>query len=595
MSAVIPVSVMRAIRLARQRLILNLLIRQLAVAWCLVLVLGIGGFLAEPWLRPSESPSFRWWALAGAGLLATVGAILSTVRWAPTLTRSALELDARFDLRERLTTIVMLRPDDLATAAGQALLADAEQRITPLALTSRFPLQPGWPAKLLPFLAITLGMIAWLYDPAMLSPDPILGGDSGPVAVAAAGSTTPAPPVARQTQPQAPSTRAAKSEELKALEEELDRLTARPAGDRQPESPEAAREKLKELTSLEERVKQFHQQQFAKLAQMEWQFRELDTLQQKQAIPGGPAQPLTEALSQGDLQKARETVDDLRKKAQAGGLSDKEQQQLNQQLNELHNELQRLARSNERDQKLQELIEEAKRQGRDVTALEREREQLRQESEPARNAIRKLADQLKKAQEAASQENLAELAKELEKTEQQLADLQEEIQDLDQTEEILQRLKQERQVACEACEKKAGQGEQGDSAKSSANPGNNDAANESGGNSLAKTGKGNGAGLTNRPNAGGIGAGQRPDNPNAQGQEAEQRIRGLFDPRGRKTFSGSIRGAAFSKQTTTEIGPAIQQAIQEAPQAAEMQRLPRDAKDAIREYFQNLGQQSPAP
>jgi len=610
MTAVIPSPVFRALRIARIRLILNRLLQRLALAWCVVVGFGIVGFLAEPWIRASELTADRWWLLALVWIFASIAVILQTIRTAPSLSRSALELDARCGLQERITTLILLRPQDVATPAGQALLTDAEKRVAELNVASRFPLEPGWPAKLLPLLLITLGLIAGLYHPrGSSSASAETAENSGTEQSIATAKSTPSTPASPpRTRPEPASLKPAQSEQLKELEQEIAHLMAATVADRTPENPEAAREKLKKLTSLEDRVKQFEHQQFAKLAEMERQFRELDALRQKQAFSAGPAQPLAEALAQGDLQKARQTVEELKKKAQAGGLSEAEQRQLSEQLNQLQHELQRLAGSSSRERELQQLIDEAQRQGRDAEALEREREQLRQETEPARKAIKQLAEQLQRAQEAASRKSPAELANELEQFNQQLKQLQGELDDLDQAEQLLEQLKQQRQAACEVCEKNSEQGQQSGSANSARNPASpgNLASNASAAaeqnsaaqNSAAASQPGRGSGTstsmsaTNAANIGGIGAGQRPDNPNAQGQQVERRIRGLFDPRGKKVFSGSISGAAFSPRTTAEIGPAIQQAIQEAPQAAELQRLPRDAKELIRDYFQNLGQQT---
>ena len=70
-------------------------------------------------------------------------------------------------------------------------------------------------------------------------------------------------------------------------------------------------------------------------------------------------------------------------------------------------------------------------------------------------------------------------------------------------------------------------------------------------------------------------------------------VRGLFDPKGQKTYGGGTKGPAFKKATTAELGRAIQTAAQEAPKAVDSGRYSRDAKDTVKEYFQNLGGQSP--
>ena len=60
----------------------------------------------------------------------------------------------------------------------------------------------------------------------------------------------------------------------------------------------------------------------------------------------------------------------------------------------------------------------------------------------------------------------------------------------------------------------------------------------------------------------------------------------------REQFTHHTKGNAFKKATTNELGQAITEAAQEAPKATDSQRLPRDAKDSVKEYFQNLGGQN---
>ena len=39
----------------------------------------------------------------------------------------------------------------------------------------------------------------------------------------------------------------------------------------------------------------------------------------------------------------------------------------------------------------------------------------------------------------------------------------------------------------------------------------------------------------------------------------------------------------------------IRQAVQDAPDAVEVQRLPKAARDLVKEYFEKLGNQAPGP
>jgi hypothetical protein len=88
--------------------------------------------------------------------------------------------------------------------------------------------------------------------------------------------------------------------------------------------------------------------------------------------------------------------------------------------------------------------------------------------------------------------------------------------------------------------------------------------------------------------------GNRPENKDAKTKEGdEKRVRGFFDPKGRKTYGGSTTGPAFKKASSAEMSKEIQQAVQEAPEAVEVQRLPKAAQEMVKEYFEKLGGQAP--
>lgn len=84
-------------------------------------------------------------------------------------------------------------------------------------------------------------------------------------------------------------------------------------------------------------------------------------------------------------------------------------------------------------------------------------------------------------------------------------------------------------------------------------------------------------------------SGRRKENRDAKTESKDERLTGLFDPRGKKSFGGSVKGPAFTKRSAAEMGKEIQEAVQEAPQTPDVQRLPRDAQAAVKEYFEKIG------
>ena len=64
-----------------------------------------------------------------------------------------------------------------------------------------------------------------------------------------------------------------------------------------------------------------------------------------------------------------------------------------------------------------------------------------------------------------------------------------------------------------------------------------------------------------------------------------------FNPKGQKIFDGYAPGQAFKKKPGVEMVGDIKQAAQEAPDAIEVQRIPKAARDMAKGYFKNLGGQ----
>jgi hypothetical protein len=580
MSALLPLE--RSVARARRRLFVQSLVNALVSGWAVGLGVGLGWVLAEPWVLDSP-PAWAKWAVAGGTVaLGTLVAVWRAVRVTPTREATALEIDTRFGLRERVTTALTLAERDAASPAGQAVVADAAAKVAPLKVADRFPVRVRWHALMVPALAGCLVAAAVFYhpDPARIQAsedDPATkkAGDAAKIATNAQKKAVPF------TKPKAPDDAdRARSEKMKDLENELDKLAEKWAKDPFADTPEKQREKVTEVTKMEEKLKEFSREKLEKLSQMEKQLSQLDKLNKDKDFSDGPAKGLNDALAKSDLKKAKDEVDELRKKAKDKDLDKTEQEKLAKQLDKMKDEVEKLARNKEREEELKKLIDKAKEEGRDAESLERELERTKAESKESSEALQELADTLKRAQQAAEKGDLDELARELGKAGDQIQGTEDELKDLESAQEYLQRLKQEREAAAK--------GSQGNP---DGDGDGNDRLGKKGGNK--GKGKGQGEGDTDQPNDGGIGAGRRPINEDAKTSSAEERIKGLFDPTGKKSYGGATKGQAFNKKTTAEFGKEIREAVQEAPVAADSQRLPRDARDAVKEYFQSLGGQNP--
>lgn len=541
-------------------------VNHLGIGWAVALVLILAWFVAQPMLLENPPPSLRWIVL-GAGLsLGLVVAIVRTRMGAPTDERVALEIDNRFQLRERITTAMALPGELRNSSAGQALFADAESKLAPLNLSEKFPLEPRRHLLGIPVLALALGAVVLWWNPEALGLTTI--SDEENAALKAQEQTVAAQTPTKKKAPppkpvaDAPPERPNKGKGLKELEEELSKAHDKFAKDPFEDSPEKQRERAAELAQLENKTQKFVEQKVDKLQELQQQFQKLDKLNADKEFEDGPAKEFNDALSKGDLKKAKEEVDELKKKAKEKKLDEKDREKLQRQLDKMKKELERLDREKkkekeeqkkERDEKKKELqkeIDKAKQEGKDASQLERERENLEKQEEQEREAgeqLKDLAEKLGGAKDGLDVQDLEKLADELDKAGKALDKIDGEVQDFKEAEGQLQRLKEERREACKQC--------QGDKLE----------------------------------NNGGIGNAKRPINEDAKTDAQDEKIRSPFDPRGKKTFAGSTRGPAFTKKTEAELGKEIQQRAQEAPAGADAQRLPRDARDSVKEYFEKLG------
>lgn len=552
------------VRQARRRLTTQTLLNRLGLAWGCALAVALVWFLVEPIAVPGAKPYLKWAVLGVLAGVATVVAVWLARRSAPSPLTAALAIDERFDLKERVTTAVGLSPNDQSSPAGQALLADANSKLEQVTVAGKFPVRVGWRALFLPAQAVAIALLA-LYPPPALTT--LAGGGSKQDDEQAKVDDKSAQQKVIAPRPfiRPPAERPNKSEDLRQLEAELEKLYAehnKEAG-RDQETPDHARERQEKIATAEDRLKKREQEMTEKFQKLQDQMGKLTELDQGETRRDGPAKGFEEALAKGDLKKAQEEVDRLQKKAKDKKLDPKEQEQLKKQLDDLDKKVDQLTREQkDKEKKLKDLIDQAKRENRDAESLERELKNLQKDQQMTKE-MQELAKALKQAKQSLDQNDLDGLADQLGQVGKQLGDIDDELKDLDDIEEHLQNLKQMKKSACEQCQgegKKKGEGGDKDDA----------------------TGYAEGA------------SGRRPENKDAQTKAGEeQRVRGFFDPKGRKAYGGSVNGPAFKKSSSVEMAGDIKQAVQEAPEAVEVQRLPKAAKDMVKEYFEKLGNQAP--
>lgn len=611
------------VRRARHRLLAQNLINHLGFAWGIAWVVAGFCLLVLPFVSPQSSDTFKWSIVVGSTLVGTILAVMKTVRQAPTELDAALAVDLRLGLNERTLTYVSLSPELRKTPIGLALAEDAEDALRGASIKEKFPLKIGKRAWFLPILMLGMVALILFYEPYLT--ENFLAKNNEEETVESKNPTTRIQKNQANPKPLALKPvveRPTKSETLKRLEAELE-LEQKYAEAQQTNSPRAEsgqieRERIEAITQAEDKLKKYEQDLATKFKQLEEQVAKYNSLEKGESRNDGPAKEFEEAFSNGDLNKAKEEIETLKKKARDKKLNDEEQAQLEKQLEKMQEKLDKINKEQkEKEQQLKDAIEQAKKEGRDPESLEKELKDQQQKGENTKE-LEKMAETLKKAKKSLANKDQQELAQQLEELESQIGGLQNDLQDLLDTQDHLDNLEQIRKDLTQQAQQSELRREH--NATKDRNKGQGGAGypddpdmltrnqkgigigdregsgmNGMGGMGMDGTGmSGMGMGMGDNATGGGIGMGRRPEKKDAKiGDSTEERIRGNFDPKGRKSYAGATTGPAFKKRTTTELGEEIRQAVQDAPEAVEVQRLPKAAREMVKEYFEKLGGQSP--
>jgi len=542
---------------ARRRLIIQILTRQLAIAWAIGLLLTAGWMLAQPYAVANPPQWLPWTVLGGTVGALTLLAVIQTIRRAPSRTFAALALDDRFGLRERIVTVLSLTPDLHATPAGAALLADAESRVKGLTVRERFPIGLPWSTALVPVGGLAVALLAVFYHPSF----PTAQGETVQNQVAPDKKKEiekKLADLAKKPQPREKLGERQKSEDLKRLEVRLDEISKKPR-----DTTQQLRDRIKDLTPLEEEFKKLERDRTEKARMLQQQLQAKDKMQPNDVPKDGPAKEFSKALAEGDLEQAKDQLDKLTKKLENNELNEKEKEQLGKQLDDLAKKMDRLANQTNKQEQLNKLAQQGKLS---PESLEREMEKIKKDSDKLKD-LQKLAQKLGQCQQCLQKGDGGQAAKALGEAGEQLGKMDLDEKELDDLKDQLDRLKSAKDSMCKGCD---GEGE-------------GESDNPNFGNQTGRGGRQEGA------------QGHRPDGEQGKVRSFDARQQTQFNNKGQKIFDGYAPGQAFKSKPGTELVGEIQQAAQQAPDAIEVQRIPKAARDMAKGYFKNLGGQNEEP
>jgi hypothetical protein len=560
--------ILREVARARRKLQLELLLQRLVPCWTAGLIFALVA-VGLPKLVFIESLPVGWvgWSVFGSLSVGTLVALLWTGwRGCGELT-TAMEIDARYGLRERVASSLSLDNQTAQTPAGQALLADAKHAIEQIDVTERFPIRLARRAWLPLIPATLVFLLTTLVDDrqAQSSANPLKSQVHQKQLDDATNMLRK-----RLTERRKQAAKAGLKDAealLRKLEREAQKLQ-----DPRSRQHKQTLVKLNDLASLLAR----RQQKLGDGQALRKQFAQMKNLGR------GPADKLANAMKQGQWGTARRELNKLRKQIADGKLSPQARQQFARQLQQIQEKLQ--AAADARQQATDELkkeLEKLRQQG-DLARADERQQQLDQLAQKQTDRLQQMArqmDQLGRSlsrgqslprgqslaeddpQEAASA--LRQMAQTLEQFEQELAEgvllkaAQEQFQFAKDT-LAGQECSQCQGAGCQAC--------QGGQA----------------GNRIGRGGNGMGAGRG--------GLGPRPDEKN------EVKFRDSRVPqnpgRGSAVIAGEVDGPNRRGQVTEAIGEEMATQGSEPADPLVVEQLPRSYREHAEQYFNLLRESS---
>lgn len=546
----------RQVQRAQRRLILEQFLSRLV--WCLFAAFAVAAVaIAVPKVFVVNGLPANWSAIwlgsaAGAGVLAAAV-------WTWLVRRNeldaAIEIDLRFNLKERVSSSLSLAPADVDSEAGRALVSDAMRRIERVEVGEKFRVgldRRGWLPLVPAVLAFTL--VLFVED-----------------RTAKSSAQTKVDPQVQKVVKNTTNQVLKKLEEKKKEAEEkglkdaenLFKKLEKSAEDLEKKSDVDRKKALVKLNDLAKELAD-RKRQIGGEDGLQKQFEKLNNLSK------GPAENLNDALKNGDLKKAMEELEKLQEQIKAGNLDEEAVKKLQEQLKQMKEQLSQAAQNHQQAmEELQNKLDEQRKAGNTAAAakLQEQLDKLMQ-NQPQMNALQKMAQQLGQCQQCMQQGDQQGAAQAMQQLAQQLGQMQQDLDEMQMLDAMMMQISDAKgSMNCANCNGQGcamcqGMGQM--SNQFSQNPG----------------GMGLGAGR---------GRGPRPEEENNVNFRDSQ-VR-ASPGRGRAVIKGEIDGP--------NIKGAVLEAIKEEMTAAEAQeadplvnqRLPRSHREHAEEYFNALRNQ----
>lgn len=525
--------------------------------WCLSAALAAALIaIAVPRVVAIDGLSANWDAIwfLGAAVVGVVAAGVWTLVSHRSTLDAAIEVDRRFDLRERIASSISLSAEEQRTEAGQALVKDAVRAASRIDVGDKFRLQLNrrvW----LPLVPAALSFLVILFfNPST-----------------ATSSLDPNAPavVAKQINTAAESARKKLEEQRKEAErrgmKEAEGLFKRIEAQTKDLSEKKDLDRTKAAVKLNDLARQLADRR-KQLGGKEGLQKQLQSMK---SFDHGPAEKIADALKQGDFQQAAEALEKLAQQLRDGKLDPQQKTDLEKQLKQLQDKLAEASQAhNEAMENLQKQIEQQKAAGDMAKAgeLQQKLDQMAAQS-PQMQQMQELSSQLGKMQQGMKEGDGKKAAEAMQQMAQQLSEMQQEANEMEMLDSAMDQL----QIAKDAmsCQNCQGAG-----------------CEECEGNQFAMSGMSKPSG---KP-GGGIGTqrgNHRPSNDNPDTNSRKSQVRGK-PGQGAAVYAGTIAGPNIKGdvEATIQQEMASFQGSETDPLTTE--QLPRNRREHAEEYFNLL-------
>ncbi len=325
----------RVIRVARLRLLISGFLSRLV--WTLAggAVLATGLVLVER-LGRLEVVSSR--VFVGLGVGTVVAALVWTLLRVPDAKRAAIELDRRADLRDTLSTALVVREGGDGWSRG--VLESARARARALEVRRVLPIEAPR-AWFVPLIAMSVLVLVWMVVPTLSAKQQQAPADDGMDQV-------------RRVLMENRDRRKKLEELLKKARLDIEDGSLEQELEGEPRPPEEIRRAMvRKLTSLTDQLDREGVHRSQRLDALRSELRRL------QSVPEGPMRDLIQKLRRGDPAGARKALQELQRKLENGSLSAEERARMQAQLEAMRKQLEALSKKQEQ---LRAQLEEALRQ-----------------------------------------------------------------------------------------------------------------------------------------------------------------------------------------------------------------------------------------